>query len=1049
MSDLRSALQDAVGSRYRIGESIGRGGAGEVFRARDERHERDVAIKVLLPQVAHATGAARFEREIRLAAGLQHPHILPVFDSGGTEELLWYVMPLVEGESLDHKLDREDRLTVDEARRVCSQAAEALAYAHRRGVVHRDIKPGNLLLSEGGVLVSDFGVAMALAADGSAETLTRVGLAVGSPAYMSPEQGFGDEDVDGRSDIYSLGCVLYHCLTGRAPFGEGAARAVLARHAAEEPVPPRALREEIPASLEHATLRALEKQPEHRFSSAGEFGAAIAGRTGDTGAVGQFLRSATRRRVLNAMALYLVGVLVVVLLLALAANRLLVAPDLPLVAGTVLGLLAPAVGILAYYGREGRRLALAPVAVNVIAVLGFAILAFDWDDVLSPFEARAVVTDEGALENRRLPVPSARRRIAIFPFDGRGESAAADDWRSQGFASALESDLMQNPFFDVQTDFHSALEQAGLSGTRVPSVALMMSLARNEGYAYAVSGEYAADDSSIDVRYELYDVARQDVIDTLSLRGTDWAEATDSASVWIRESLDVPARFSESDSASVDAPVRDVLTDVDDAFAEYALGRSVVESTGDHRAAAPHFERAVELDSTFAEAWASLGTARMAGADFDAARDAVDEALKHRYRLPLRRLLKVRQQFAFLDRQEDVALQVLEQYVSIFPDDLEERYTLAAAYLQRDQPDRALAQYDTIFGMDPSYAEAGLQAVTVLLRLGMRDSALVRLSEYRRIGPPTPIETGQRYEVAGELDSARVLYEEARVADPSDPVPLHHVARLERRAGDRSEEGRLLQQAWRLADDPGDQRSTALELVRYMVTDGQLEEAGRWWDVAFDVTEETETPLQFQLDPIRSGDALVAAGRRDDARTLADAPSPLASMATIGELYTLGRLETYRSLGARDSVRAILERYPAETAVTRGFDPQRWILAMARGDAARWSSDHESARAEYEKAVRIASLYDLDRHLSALLALAENEQAAGSASGAVEILRDALRLVPSDPETHFRLGRSLLAAGDTTGARGHLDRAASGWERADPGFEGAAEAKRLLDQLGG
>src|SRR5688572_21297072 len=223
---MQEQLTEMLKGRYRIERELGRGGMATVYLAEDLRHGRDVAVKVLHSELASAVGADRFLREIRLAARLNHPRILPLFDSGEAGGFLYYVMPYVEGESLRDRLNRDHQLTLEEAADVTRSVAAALDYAHRHKIVHRDIKPENIMLHEGEALVMDFGIAKALTLAGS-DTLTQVGMVVGTPAYVSPEQAAGEIDIDGRSDQYSLGCVLFEMLSGERPFSGPTAQAVL------------------------------------------------------------------------------------------------------------------------------------------------------------------------------------------------------------------------------------------------------------------------------------------------------------------------------------------------------------------------------------------------------------------------------------------------------------------------------------------------------------------------------------------------------------------------------------------------------------------------------------------------------------------------------------------------------------------------------------------------------------------------------------------------------------------------------------------------------
>jgi tRNA A-37 threonylcarbamoyl transferase component Bud32/tetratricopeptide (TPR) repeat protein len=280
MLDALGLLRAAFADRYTIERVLGRGGMATVYLAADLKHERRVALKILHPDLAATIGPSRFLQEIRVTSRLQHPHILPVFDSGECAGQLWYTMPFVEGESLRQRLTREKQLSVDAALRITRDVAEALGHAHRQGIVHRDIKPENILLEGEQAVVADFGIARAVDAAGG-ERLTETGLALGTPAYMSPEQATGQREMDGRSDLYSLACVLYEMLAGEPPFTGLTPRAVLARHSID-PVPRlRTVRPGAPARVEQVITKALAKVPADRYPGVAEFTMALAGPEGE------------------------------------------------------------------------------------------------------------------------------------------------------------------------------------------------------------------------------------------------------------------------------------------------------------------------------------------------------------------------------------------------------------------------------------------------------------------------------------------------------------------------------------------------------------------------------------------------------------------------------------------------------------------------------------------------------------------------------------------------------------------------------------------------
>ena len=293
MSDVLPRLSTALADRYRVERELGAGGMATVYLAHDLKHERDVALKVLHPELAAVLGAERFLTEIKTTAKLQHPHILPLLDSGEAGGLLFYVMPVVDGESLRQRLQRDTQLPVDDAVRITKEVGSALDYAHRHGVIHRDIKPENILLHDNAALVTDFGIALAVTAAGGAR-LTQTGLSLGTPQYMSPEQAMGEKAVDGRTDVYALGCVLYEMLAGQAPFTGPTAQAIVAQVLTTDALAVTTHRKTVPPNVARAVHAALQKLPADRFATIAEFTAALDGASTaaamraqeETGAVG-------------------------------------------------------------------------------------------------------------------------------------------------------------------------------------------------------------------------------------------------------------------------------------------------------------------------------------------------------------------------------------------------------------------------------------------------------------------------------------------------------------------------------------------------------------------------------------------------------------------------------------------------------------------------------------------------------------------------------------------------------------------------------------------
>ena len=294
MDDALDSLRAALAGRYDIERQLGSGGMAVVYLAHDPRQDRAVAIKVMRPDVALALGSERFLREIKFAGNLQHPNILPIYDSGEAGGTLFFVMPYIEGETLRDRLDREQQLPIDDAINITAEVAEAIQFAHNHGIIHRDIKPENILLQGGHAIVADFGIARALSESG--QKLTQTGMSVGTPTYMSPEQAMGGEHVDGRSDQYSLACMLYEMLAGHPPFTGPNSMAVIAKHSMETVPSLQIVRQSVPDELEDAIMRALEKTPADRFPTISAFAEELGQVELGTGARRTALRTGSTRR---------------------------------------------------------------------------------------------------------------------------------------------------------------------------------------------------------------------------------------------------------------------------------------------------------------------------------------------------------------------------------------------------------------------------------------------------------------------------------------------------------------------------------------------------------------------------------------------------------------------------------------------------------------------------------------------------------------------------------------------------------------------------------
>jgi serine/threonine-protein kinase len=533
-------VREALADRYAIGRELGRGGMGAVYLARDLHHDRPVALKLLLPEFAARSGAERFQREINFAARLQHPHILTVLDSGraGEQEAgagqLWFTMPFVEGESLRDRLRREGRLRLEDALRITAEAARALDYAHRHGVIHRDVKPENILLTrDGTTLVADFGIARAVGPD---DGLTWPGVPIGTPAYMSPEQTDGEE-VDARADLYSLALVLYEMLAGEPPFVGRSVSAIVARRLAEPTPSVRALRETVPAGVDAAIQRAMAPDPADRFATVAEFAEA--------------LRSPGPHPALPASAV----------------------PTHP-------GEPAP----------QGRRVSAAAVTFMAGFLIGLGALFAWWR-----LDAGGGGPDAGT------PV------VAVLPFENLGDSA--DGYFAEGVADEIRTKLAQVAGLEMIAR-GSSIEYRR---TTIRPAAI----ARELGADYLLSGTVRWEKSVRGHRVRV----TPELVDTRSGRAarTRWVQQFDASLTDVFQvQADIASKVADALGVALADSTRRVLTARPTgnlaAYDEFLKGEAASqEMKADQaglRRAIGFYERAVALDSTFAQAWSQLSRAR-------------------------------------------------------------------------------------------------------------------------------------------------------------------------------------------------------------------------------------------------------------------------------------------------------------------------------------------------------------------------------------------------------------------------------------------------------
>jgi TolB-like protein/tetratricopeptide (TPR) repeat protein len=769
VSDARATLEAALAGRYAIERELGRGGMATVYLARDLRHDRPVALKVLHPELAASLGSDRFLREIRMAARLQHPHILTVLDSGeipvpGAPPLLWFTMPFIRGESLRDRLKRETQLPVEDALRIAREAADALEYAHQEGIIHRDIKPENILLAGAHALVADFGIARALGSTDE-EKLTETGMAVGTPAYMSPEQASGQRELDARTDIYSLGVVLYEMLAGETPFAAPTAQAMIARRFMETARPVRQLREAVPETVEQALQKALARTAADRYSSAAEFAAAL----GATAAPASTTRTP-------------------------AAGPSTTTP-------------VPGPAPEAKPAERHRRPPVAAASLALGFVLGLGLL-FGW------------LRRHG----NEAPGEGGAKRLAVLPFENLG--GASDEYFADGITDEVRGKLAALPGLQVTARSSSNLYKK----TSKSPQEIGRDLGVDYLLTGTVRWEKADGSNHVRVSPELiqvstgstkwqepFDAALTDVFKVQGEMAGRVAQALDLA-------LGTPQRAvlaakPTANSAAYDAYLKGEA-------ASQALG------TGDPlrlRAAIGFYEQAVALDSGFAQAWVELsrahsllyvnGTPDPEGAR--RAREGADRALRLAPNQPGSHLA-LGDYFATIPADPERAREAYEAGLRLSPNDADLLGASALVEITTDKWEEALGHFSRAQALDPRSVAVARRLAYTLLRLRRYPEALAASDRTIALDPENiqALENKAMVFVAqGDLEGARRVISEAPPSiDPTVLVAyfgnfwdLYWVLPPERQAlllrltpaafPDRSSWAIVLAQTYRLRDD--------------------------------------------------------------------------------------------------------------------------------------------------------------------------------------------------------------------------------------------------------
>ncbi len=758
MPDTLDRLRNTLSDRYAFERAVGHGGTATVYLAEDLKHRRKVAVKVLSPEIATSLGGDRFLREIEIAASLQHPHVVPLYDSGEADGLLYYVMPYLEGETLSARIERGRTLPVDETLQILRDVVDALAYAHDRGVVHRDIKPDNVMFSGNHALVTDFGVAKALTEAAGSSQITFAGIAVGTPAYMAPEQATADPTIDRRADIYSVGILAYEMLTGKPPFCGDTPQSVLAGHLTQDPEPIENHREDIPPKLASLIARCLEKAPKNRIQNTSELlsqiGALATPSSADTSAITATGPSGSLRSA-QLIALYSVTAAAV----AGFSYFLMMAMGLPdFVFPFAVVLLAIGLPILLSTLRHERRRASAQHGSLPDVSESWVTRWFTWGRAVSggavAFAGLGLLV-AGYMLMRIVGVGPFGTLVSTGVFDERDRIVLADFVDRAGdttLASALTEafrvDLAQSPVVTLVQG--SELAEAFARMERKPPMPLTVETAREmatrEGIKAVVTGEISNVGGSYVLSAQLIESTTGDVLIPIRESAADSSElieALDRLSKHLRE------RIGESLKSIRDGPDLERVTTASlPALRKYSQAATAMDA-GDAGRAVALFQEAIAIDTAFAAAYRAIAIQLSNyGIDRTLAATSMDKAYEYRDRLTEKERLWTEGSYHMGRGNADEALNAYHALLDLEPENAAILNNIGVIYNLTRRNERALEYYIQSRDLEPTSHNAAFNIVVNNIELGRLDEARAENERFASAVPNHPFYQVNRFFIA-------------------------------------------------------------------------------------------------------------------------------------------------------------------------------------------------------------------------------------------------------------------------------------------------------------
>ena len=1021
MSDPLERLKSAVAGSYTVERELGRGGMATVYLAQDLKHRRQVAIKVLRPDLAAALGTERFLREIEIAARLDHPHILPLYDSGEAAGFLYYVMPFVEGESLRARLQREKQLPIEDALRIAREVADALSYAHSRNVVHRDIKPENILLAGKHARVMDFGIARAVSEAGG-ERLTETGLAVGTPAYMSPEQAAGERDLDGRSDLYSLGCVLYEMLAGQPPFTGATIESVVHQHLTAEPPSVTTLRPAVPPPVTAALARVLAKTPADRFSPAAQFAEALRDAGGTTA---REMTVAPRRpdvfwtRPILTGAAFALGAVVVLAPIYLLVMQLglpvwvftaavcLALAGLPLVVATSIAERRKITGPTEGAGLGGRWLTWRNVLLaGAVGFGGLAVVTVGYTGMraLGIGPAGSLIASGAIAE---------RARVILADFENR----TADSTHGPTVTELMRIGLSQSQAISIVDP--SQVGRILLLMQRDPAdgvdAAVAMEAAQREGIDAVVTGEIVSVGSgySISARLVSADGDALTAMQETAASEDELVQAVDRLSSRLRERVGESLR-----SIRRSEPLERVTTRSMQALRLFSQGLHA-SNQGDDPRAIQLLEEALALDTTFAMAYRKLAIVLSNHAERRSrAVEAATKAYKYRDALTEReRYLVIAAYHSVVTSNRDQTMSAYSTVLELYPDETIALNNLGVVYGDLREPERAAELYTRALAVDSTMGLHYRNLAQSLVSTGNSDSAATIIERFAGRFPGNP-----------DVAITRILCAAMR-KDYDAAEQLGYALMDEQR-------GRVFWEAL-----------AYMWLGNLSAMRGQMNRAQREWDRALTLTAERDLSGRYLaraaqraiIERLLLDDSLVARGALTDALER----YPLESLLPLDRPY--GSLASaFATAGDPERGRELIAEFDTTAAADHSRDAERGrhealgIADLAEGKVGeaidefrQWDDGNSCHTCAYPW---LARAYDRMGEADSALALYERFVDTPSAAAGY----DAGHLA----QAYVRVGQLYEQRGDRERAIDYYQRFVDLWRNADPELQPRVEEVR-------